>query len=93
VPEGGRSGLDAAYLAALGDEAVPSAVAALDRLRDAADREAVDAFLASRDLALRSEPAVAGWPSWNAGRERARSALADWRARETPMTGQAPGSH
>jgi hypothetical protein len=76
VPPGGRTGLDEAYLTSLGDEAVPAAVAAVDRLPDPGDRMALDRFLGSRAWALANEPARQGWPAWNLARERARAALA-----------------
>ena len=44
VPPGGRTGLDGAYLASLGDEAVPSVVAAFDRLGPA-ERAGLARFL------------------------------------------------
>lgn len=75
VPLGGRSGLDAAYLASLGDEAVPAVVASISRLPDPRDREALDGFLRARAAALRDDPSLTGWPSWNVARERARDAL------------------
>lgn len=83
VPEGGRTGLDADYLASLGDEAVPAAVDAIQRLGPA-DRAAVEQLLLDRAAALARDPAP-GWPAWNLGRERARSAVAAWRSgRPTP---------
>lgn len=77
VPAGGRTGLDAAYLAALGDEAVPATVAAWDHL-PAASRVPVEAFLADRARALERDPSLSGWPSWNLAREHARDALTGW---------------
>lgn len=74
VAPGGRTGLDAAYLAGLGDGAVPVVLAALDRL-DAADRAALRGWLDARSTALATDPSLAGWPSWNLARERARAAL------------------
>ena len=78
VPSGGRSGLDADYLISLGDEAVPAVIAALDRLPDAGDQGALEVFLLRRAAVLREDPSLAGWPSWNLARERAREALAAW---------------
>lgn len=73
VPADGQAGLDEAYLAQLGDEAVPVLVEALPRL-PSAEAEQVRAIL--RRKARRAlEDSAAGWPSWNLGRERARSAL------------------
>jgi FlaA1/EpsC-like NDP-sugar epimerase len=80
VPPGGRTGLDGAYLATLGDEAVPPVVAAFDRLGPA-DRVALSRFLHARELALATDPALAGWPSRNVTRERAREALGAWTGR------------
>ncbi|HET7827975.1 MAG TPA: DUF4173 domain-containing protein [Candidatus Limnocylindrales bacterium] len=79
VPPGGRTGLDAGYLATLGDEAVPALVAAYPAL--AADtRTATDAFLEERRTALQADPTLQGWPAWNLTRLRARDALAGWSA-------------
>ena len=79
VPAGGSTGLDTEYMGLLGDEAIPPTVAALPSLsRD--DRAAMEALLRDRAAALRSELDGTGWPSWNLGRERARSALAAWGA-------------
>ncbi len=75
VPPGGRAGLDEAYLATLGDDAVPVMVAALPDLAGA-DRLAVRALLEARRRQLATDPALAGWPSWNLSREQARAALA-----------------
>jgi len=80
VPPGGRTGLDADYLELLGDEAVPSIVAAVDRL-PMMDRLRLTRFLAWRADQLRTAPELQGWPTWNLSRERARQALAAWGAR------------
>jgi hypothetical protein len=77
VPEGGRTGLDAAYLWELGDEAVPAVIAALPRL-EAEDRAMLAPVLRERAEILATSPQYAGWPSWNLGRERARDALDAW---------------
>lgn len=79
VPEGGSTGLDAAYLEALGDAAVPALVRALPDL-DAEDRAAVSWILAAREEALASDPLLTGWPAWNLDRARARAAISSWRA-------------
>ncbi len=79
VPPGGRSGLDGAYLASLGDEAIPAVVASFDRL-EPSDRVALGEFLASRSGQLAGDPSLQGWPSFNATRERARAALDAWLA-------------
>lgn len=74
VPPDGHSGLDAAYLAVLPDDAIPVLVDALVRLPD---REANDvlSILRMRRHALESNDAFRSPFSWNLGRERARSAL------------------
>ena len=74
VPPDGHSGLDAAYLAVLPDDAIPVLVDALVRLPD---READDvlSILRARRHALESDDAFRSPFSWNLGRERARSAL------------------
>ena len=77
VPDGGRTGLDAGYLATLGDEAVPGIVAAYPQLPIEA-RRAVNAFLEGRRAALQADPSVQGWPAWNLTRARARAALEGW---------------
>ena len=77
VPAGGRTGLDARYLAELGDEAVEPIVDAWQRL-PAADRAALAPVLSRRRDELKVDPAIRGWPSWNLTRERARAALARW---------------
>jgi hypothetical protein len=79
VPAGGRSGLDRAYLASLGDEAIPAVVASFDRL-PALDRRDLDRFLTRRARDLELDPALQGWPSFNLTRERARAALRTWAA-------------
>ncbi len=79
VPPGGRTGLDARYLAELGDEAVEPIVDTWDRL-PVADRAALAPVLLARDAALREAPSLRGWPAWNLTRERARAALARWHA-------------
>ncbi len=78
VPPGGRSGLDAAYLAELGDEAVEPIVDAWPRL-STTDRISLRPVLVDRQAAL-GEPDVTGWPAWNLTRERARAAIARWEA-------------
>ena len=94
VPAGGRTGLDAAYLATLGDEAVPGIVAAYPQLPVDA-RRAVDPFLDERRTALQADPVRAGLaglerhpragpaPRSRAGRRRAE-ALAWSAARRGP---------
>jgi hypothetical protein len=74
VPAGGRTGFDASYGAALGDDAIPAFVAALPRLT--ADEQAIlGPELRGRWIELRTEPALTAPAAWNLGRERARSAL------------------
>ncbi|HSW42068.1 MAG TPA: DUF4173 domain-containing protein [Patescibacteria group bacterium] len=75
IPSGGRAGLDEAYLATLGDDAVPAMVAALPGLPEE-DARAVRVHLQVRRRELATDPALAGWPAWNLAREQARAALA-----------------
>ena len=77
VPADGRTGLDAAYIWELGDEAVPTVVDAWSRL-GMADRAVLEPVLEERARVLTEDAAYAGWPSWNLARERARDALAAW---------------
>ena len=71
VPAGGRAGLDGAYLATLGDDAIPAMVAALPELSEP-DRRAVRAHLEERRQ-LATDPSLAGWPAWNLARAQARA--------------------
>jgi len=80
VPPEGFSGLDAGYIAGLGDDAIPEIVEALPRL-DAASRSALLATLEARRAELAADSATAGWAAWNLARERARAALATLPAR------------
>lgn len=79
VPPGGRTGLDAAYLDELGDEAVVPIVDAWARLGER-DRTALEPVLAKRGDRLAHAPTFQGWPAWNLTRERAREALRAWEA-------------
>jgi hypothetical protein len=79
VPPGGNAGLDAAYIASLGDEAVPAVVAAYPGLGPSEQGD-MAIFLEERRRQLATDPELAGWPSWNLTRERARAALAGWTA-------------
>jgi hypothetical protein len=74
VPPGGSTGFDVRYVGSLSDDAVPEAVAALPSI-DPVDRAAMREALRRRWLAMRFDPSVAGWPAWNLGRDRARTAL------------------
>jgi hypothetical protein len=74
VPPDGKSGLDVTYATRLGDDAIPALVAALPAL-DPADRSELTMRLRLRRDAL-AERGTRDWPSWNAGREAARAALA-----------------
>ena len=74
VPPDGQADLDRGYLSVLPDDAIPVVVAALPRL-SAADRGAITWFLDQREAELTTDPAYAGWASWNLGRELAREAL------------------
>jgi hypothetical protein len=75
VPSDGHSGLDAAYLAVLPDDAIPVLVAALPHLPDP-EAGQVHAILLARRLELLSEEPRRSPLSWNVGRERALAALA-----------------
>jgi hypothetical protein len=79
VPPGGRTGLDAAYLDELGDEAVVPIVEAWARLGER-DRTALEPALRRRAGRLANEPELGGWPAWNLTRQRAREALRGWEA-------------
>ena len=74
VPAGGRTGLDAAYLASLGDDAIPALVATYGRL-SATDNRLVGEALARRWAVLRTFPAESDPAAWNLGRARAHDAL------------------
>jgi hypothetical protein len=74
VPPGGRTGLDADYLATLGDDSVPILAEALPRLAEA-DARPIERFLRSRRTELTTDVSLADWPAWNLAREEARRAL------------------
>ncbi|HEX7950488.1 MAG TPA: DUF4173 domain-containing protein [Candidatus Limnocylindrales bacterium] len=74
VPPEGYSGLDASYMAGLGDDAIPELVAAWPRL-DAASRDALRPALETSARRLTLDPSTTAWPAWNLARERARAAL------------------
>jgi uncharacterized protein DUF4153 len=74
IPPEGHTGLDAAYLAGFGDDAIPEIVAALPRL-DPASRAMLIRLLDARRAELAGDPAASGWPAWNLAREQARAAL------------------
>jgi hypothetical protein len=76
VPPDGEVGLDALYLAAFSDDAVPEIVAVLDRL-DPHSRAALLVALRQRREDLDSDVTNRGWAAWNLSRERARAALAE----------------
>ncbi len=75
MPPDGHSGLDAAYLAVLPDDAIPAMVDALGRL-PASEQGRVLRILQMRRIELAADPAYRSAFSWNLGRERARAALA-----------------
>ena len=75
VPPDGYAGLDTGYLGALGDDAIPVLVAALDGL-DEPYRSEVAAQLHARRQELTTDPAWTSPAAWNLSRERARAALA-----------------
>jgi hypothetical protein len=74
VPPEGHAGLDADYVAGLGDDAVPIVVDALPRL-DAASRASLLRVLETRRAQLAEDAPGAAWQAWNLARERARTAL------------------
>jgi hypothetical protein len=74
VPPGGRSGLDAAYLGALGDDAVPVMVAALPGLAEP-ERSRVLRELRTRHAELAGESRFTAPVAWNLSRARALEAL------------------
>lgn len=74
VPENGSDGLDAYYLASLGDDAVPALVRALP-LVEGDEGEYLRSELRFRLQALRLDDALNAWQAWNAGRQAAREAL------------------
>jgi hypothetical protein len=76
IAAGGTSGLDADYLATLGDDAVPTLVAALPAL-STADAEPVRGALRARHTALGIASSRQGWPSWDLARTRALDLLRD----------------
>jgi hypothetical protein len=76
VPPGGHSGLDAEYLASLGDDAIPALVEALPRL-DAESQAALRPALDQRRDDLASDVAGQAPQAWNLSRERAREALSN----------------
>jgi hypothetical protein len=74
VPAEGHTGLDAEYLGAFGDDAVPLVVEALPRL-DPASQAALRSALEARRSEVRADTAGAAWQAWNVSRARARAAL------------------
>ncbi|HEX5039874.1 MAG TPA: DUF4173 domain-containing protein [Candidatus Limnocylindria bacterium] len=79
VPPNGSSGLDVAYAASLGDDAIPELVRVLPAL-DPDDAELLSRSLSIRLDELRTTPALDAWQAWNAGRAAARDALEAARA-------------
>jgi hypothetical protein len=75
VPPDGRVGLDADYLAGLGDDAIPTLVAALPTLPPG-DAVRVRAILEARRAELDADASLAAVGAWNVGRVWAREALA-----------------
>ncbi len=74
IAPGGRSGLDAGYLATLGDDAVPTLVAALPSLPES-DARLLEQALRRRLQRLESAAREEGWPSANLARARALEVL------------------
>jgi hypothetical protein len=76
VPAGGHSGFDLDYGLTLGDDSVPTLVAAIDRLPPA-DRSNALAQLWARRHDVELDPTTTSVFAWNLSRERARDALAN----------------
>jgi hypothetical protein len=74
VPPGGRATLDAEYLNALPDDAIPVIVAALPSLPPN-EASALRARLVARRAELVADPSLTSPFAWNLGRERAKAAL------------------
>ena len=74
VPADGETGVDAEYLATLGDDAVPVLLDALPRLGPT-DRDEIQRALRARLVDLDAGDAGRGWAGWNLARERARTLL------------------
>ena len=74
VPPNGSSGLDVAYAASLGDDAIPDLVRVLPAL-DAPSAEMLAESLSFRLDELTAQDGLNAWQAWNAGREAARDAL------------------
>jgi hypothetical protein len=72
----GQTGLDAWYLASLGDDAIPIMVEAV-RYVDTNNVPVLDRQIRDRDQALRQSE-VTAWPAWNLARQRAREAIASY---------------
>jgi hypothetical protein len=73
VAPGGQRGLDAWYLASLGDDAVPVMIEAVPYV-DMNDLPMLDRQIRDRELAL-GQSDVTAWPAWNLARQRAREAI------------------
>jgi hypothetical protein len=80
VVAGGHTGLDGDYLAGLGDDAIPSLVAAQPSL-DRATAATLLPILQRRFHELQADTSTTGWASWNLARARAWSALVAFFAR------------
>lgn len=74
VPADGRSGLDTAYAASLGDDRVPDLLRVLPAL-DGDEAASVRQELRFRLHRLRADPALDTWQAWNVGRAQALGAL------------------
>jgi hypothetical protein len=75
IPDDGWEGLDTGYLGALGDDAIPVMVDALDRF-DGTRRAELLFQLQARRTELTRDPAWTSPAAWNLARERAKAALA-----------------
>jgi uncharacterized protein DUF4153 len=74
VPEGGETGFDAVYLAALGYDAVPVILDALPRLPER-ERAVLETSMARLRIDLQADAGARAWQAWNLARERARERL------------------
>lgn len=74
VPAGGKSGLDAQYVLSLGDDAIPTLVAALPRIPEP-DRSLIEEGLHQRAAELAADPVLQSPAAWNLARTQARDAL------------------
>ena len=74
VPARGESGLDEAYVAGLGDDAIPPLIRALPEI-DPGSAAYLRDQLDFRLEELRNQDGLNAWQAWNAGRAAAKDAL------------------